>query len=214
MLLDEVNVAAPLQPAIAAARKEERLAFLMTPWVDKTIAVVAVIPFAWLTYIRLQSFGFDVPRVALLVQGLLFIGTMVIRKTPGPVSTNPWLWLLTIVETYWVILVFAVMRRGQRIAPYWGIGFTCHSRRNVDDLGSVEPGPQHRTGSGIAFSSDARTVPIRTSSDLSGWFPNTCREYVKRILAPEPRHPCARDLLVRPQERSGRIVFAFRSQIR
>jgi hypothetical protein len=91
----------------------------MTPWVDKTIAVVAVIPFAWLTYIRLQSFGFDVPRVALLVQGLLFIGTMVIRKTPVRVSTNPWLWLLTFVETYWVILVFAVMRRGQRIAPHW-----------------------------------------------------------------------------------------------
>jgi protein-S-isoprenylcysteine O-methyltransferase Ste14 len=115
-------MAAPFQPGVAVARKEERLAFLMTPWVDKTIAVVAVIPFAWLTYIRLQSFGFDVPRVALLVQGLLFIGTMVIRKTPVRVSTTPWFWLLTFVETYWVILVFAVMRRGQRIAPYWASG--------------------------------------------------------------------------------------------
>jgi hypothetical protein len=66
-----------------------RLAFLMTPWVDKVIAVVAIIPFIWLTYIRLQSFGFDVPRVALLIQGLLFIGTMVVRKTPVRVSTNP-----------------------------------------------------------------------------------------------------------------------------
>jgi protein-S-isoprenylcysteine O-methyltransferase Ste14 len=122
LLLLEVNVAAPLQPPVAPVRKEERLAFLMTPWVDKTIAVVAVIPFAWLTYIRLQSFGFDVPRVALLLQGLLFIGTMVIRKTPVRVSTNPWLWLLTFVETYWVILIFAVMRRGQRIAPYWVSG--------------------------------------------------------------------------------------------
>ena len=115
-------MATPFQPAVAAARNEGRLAFLMTPWVDKTIAVVAIIPFAWLTYIRLQSFGFDVPRVALLVQGLLFIGTMVIRKAPVRVSTNPWMWLLTFVETYWVILVFAMMRRGQRIAPYWVSG--------------------------------------------------------------------------------------------
>jgi protein-S-isoprenylcysteine O-methyltransferase Ste14 len=122
LLLLEVNMSAPFQPAVATARKEKRLAFLMTPWVDKAIAVVAVIPFAWLTYIRLQSFGFDVPRVALLVQGLVFIGTMVIRKTPVRVSTNPWLWLLTFVETYWVILLFAVMRRGQRIAPYWASG--------------------------------------------------------------------------------------------
>jgi hypothetical protein len=72
-----------------------------------------VIPFAWLAYIRLQSFGFDVPRVALLTQGLLFIGTMVIRKTPVRVSTSPWFWLLTFVETYWVILIFAAMRQGR-----------------------------------------------------------------------------------------------------
>jgi len=115
-------MAAPFQPAVAATGNAARLAFLMTPWVDKTIAVVAVIPFAWLTYIRLQSFGFDVPRVALLLQGLLFIGTMVIRKTPVRVSTSPWFWLLTFVETYWIILVFAAMRRGQRIAPYWASG--------------------------------------------------------------------------------------------
>jgi protein-S-isoprenylcysteine O-methyltransferase Ste14 len=106
----------------ADSRKEEWLAFLMTPWVDKIIAVVAVIPFVWLTYIRLQSFGFDVPRVALLVQGLLFIGTMVIRKTPVRISTNLWFWLLTFVETYWVILVFAVLRPGRPIAPYWASG--------------------------------------------------------------------------------------------
>jgi protein-S-isoprenylcysteine O-methyltransferase Ste14 len=115
-------MAAPLQPAVAPARQEERLAFLMTPWVDKAIAVVAVIPFAWLAYIRLQSFGFDVPRVALLVQGLLFIGTMLIRKTPVRVSTSAWFWLLTFVETYWVILIFAAMRQGQRLAPYWVSG--------------------------------------------------------------------------------------------
>jgi protein-S-isoprenylcysteine O-methyltransferase Ste14 len=35
------------------------------------------------------------------------------------ISTNPWFWLLTFVETYWIILVFGVMRPGRAIAPYW-----------------------------------------------------------------------------------------------
>jgi protein-S-isoprenylcysteine O-methyltransferase Ste14 len=112
----------PSPSAVAGITKKERLTFLMTPWVDRTIAVVAVIPFVWLTYIRLQSFGFDVPRVALLLQGLLFIGTMVVRKNAARISTNPWLWLLTFVETYWIVLAFAIMRRGQPITPYWASG--------------------------------------------------------------------------------------------
>ena len=115
-------MAGPPQPVVTDSREDERFAFLMTPWVDRTIAVVAVIPFAWLTYIRLQSFGFDVPRAALAVQGLLFIGTMVIRKAPVRISTNLWFWLLTFVETYWIILVFAVLRPGRPIAPYWASG--------------------------------------------------------------------------------------------
>jgi protein-S-isoprenylcysteine O-methyltransferase Ste14 len=119
MGIDMVN---PSPSAVAGIPKEERLTFLMTPWVDRTIAVVAVIPFVWLTYIRLQSFGFDVPRVALLLQGLLFIGTMVVRKTAVRISTNPLLWLLTFVETYWIVFAFAIMRRGQPIAPYWASG--------------------------------------------------------------------------------------------
>ena len=103
----------------ASAIRTAVVAALRTPWVDKAIATVAVIPFAWLTYVRLQSFGSDVPRVALLVQGLVFIGSMLVRKTPVRVSTNPWYWLLTFVETYWIILVFAVLRRGQPLVPYW-----------------------------------------------------------------------------------------------
>jgi protein-S-isoprenylcysteine O-methyltransferase Ste14 len=98
--------------------KHKLLPLLLTPGVDKAIAVIAVFPFGWLTYIRLHSIGFDIPRIALAIQGLILIGTMITRKTPVRVSTNPWYWLLTFVETYWILVVFAVLQRGRPIAPY------------------------------------------------------------------------------------------------
>jgi protein-S-isoprenylcysteine O-methyltransferase Ste14 len=88
------------------------------PWIDRTIALAAVLPFAWLTYVRLRS-GFDLPRLMLALQGLIFIGTMIVRKSPARISTNPWIWLLTFVETYWIVLVFAFLTRGSPLVPNW-----------------------------------------------------------------------------------------------
>jgi protein-S-isoprenylcysteine O-methyltransferase Ste14 len=105
--------------SVTPARNEERLASLLTPWLDRNIAIVAIIPFIWLAYIRLRAFGFDLPRVVLAIHALVFISTMVIRKTPVRITANPWFWLLTFVETYWIVFLFAVMRRGQPIAPHW-----------------------------------------------------------------------------------------------
>lgn len=95
------------------------LAFVRAPWIDRTIALVAVVPFAWLAYTRVRTLGFDVPRLALVLQGLILIGTMITRKPPVRISTNLWIWLLTFVETYWVVLVFALLTRGKPLVPYW-----------------------------------------------------------------------------------------------
>lgn len=54
-------MAAPFHPAVVAARKEERLAFLMTPWVDKAVAAIALVPFICLIYVRFRAFGVDLP---------------------------------------------------------------------------------------------------------------------------------------------------------
>ena len=95
------------------------LRFINAPWVDRAIAIVAVAPFAWLTYIRMHSLGFDVPRLALALQGLILIGTMIIRKAPVRISTSPWIWTLTFIETYWIVLVFALLQPGPALMPYW-----------------------------------------------------------------------------------------------
>ncbi len=108
-------MAASSQPDIVAARKQERLAFLTTPWFDKVVAAIAVVPFIWLTYVRFRAFGFDLPRAVFAIHLLVFIATMIRRKTPVRVSTNPWFWLLAFVETYWGVLTFGVMQRGRPI---------------------------------------------------------------------------------------------------
>jgi hypothetical protein len=119
LLLLEVNMASPFHPAVVAAGKEERLAFLMTPWVDEAVAAIALVPFICLTYVRFRAFGVDLPRVVFAIHLLVFVATMITRKTPVRVSTNPRFWLLTFVETYWGVLTFGVMNRGRPIAPHW-----------------------------------------------------------------------------------------------
>ena len=70
------------QLAIAAAPKKDLLSFLMKPWVDKAVAAIAVVPFAWLMYLRFRAFGIDLPRLVFAIHMLVFITTMVTRKTP------------------------------------------------------------------------------------------------------------------------------------
>ncbi len=112
-------MAAPSQQAPAVAPKKERLDFLLVPWVDKTIAVIAILPFIWVSYVRFRVVGFDVPRVAYAIHVFVLIATMITRKTPVRVTRNPWFWLLTFVETYWGVLTIGLTTRGRPIAPNW-----------------------------------------------------------------------------------------------
>lgn len=107
------------QVSLTDRSKEERLASLMTPWRDRTIALIAATPFMWATYNRVHSVGIDLPSIVLVAQALVFLATMVSRKTPVRVSTNPWFWLLTFVETYWLFVVIIVVRHGRAIVPHW-----------------------------------------------------------------------------------------------
>jgi protein-S-isoprenylcysteine O-methyltransferase Ste14 len=91
----------------------------MKPWVDKAVAVIAMVPFIWLTYVRFRAFGVDLTRLVFAIHMLVFITTMVTRKAPVRVSTNPWYWLLTFVETYWSVPTFWLMSRGRAIVPHW-----------------------------------------------------------------------------------------------
>jgi len=73
---------------------------LVIPWVDKTIAVVATIPFVVELYRRWVLGHVNFPRAVLGLQLLVIIIVMVLRTAPVRVTPNPWYWLLAFVTTY------------------------------------------------------------------------------------------------------------------
>lgn len=77
---------------------------LRNPWFDRAMAVIGCIPFAFFGYFRYKAGGFSIPLITLWIELLLLILPMIIRRPPTRVSLNPWFWLLTFVETYWLIV--------------------------------------------------------------------------------------------------------------
>src|SRR5215469_4282897 len=73
---------------------------LVIPWVDKTIAILASIPFAVELYNRWVVGHVNFPRAVLGLQLLVIIVVMVLRTAPVRVTPNPWFWLLAFVTTY------------------------------------------------------------------------------------------------------------------
>src|SRR6476660_605398 len=73
---------------------------LAIPWVDKSIAIVATIPFVIELYQRWVVGHVNFPRALLGIQVLVIIVVMVLRTAPVRVTPNPWYWLLAFVTTY------------------------------------------------------------------------------------------------------------------
>jgi protein-S-isoprenylcysteine O-methyltransferase Ste14 len=88
---------------IETKRSSSFMAALSIPWVDKTIAIVAVLPNAIELYRRFTSSNLSFPRAVLAIQIAILIVTMVIRRTPVRVTPNPWYWLLAFVATYGIL---------------------------------------------------------------------------------------------------------------
>ncbi|HKW87975.1 MAG TPA: methyltransferase [Candidatus Acidoferrales bacterium] len=73
---------------------------LVIPWVDKTVAILATIPFVVELYRRWVVGHVNFPRAVLGLQLLVIIIVMVLRTAPVRVTPNPWFWLLAFVTTY------------------------------------------------------------------------------------------------------------------
>jgi protein-S-isoprenylcysteine O-methyltransferase Ste14 len=109
--------AAPAQ-ALSKPRHASRFMEILTiPWVDKIIAIVAVLPNAIGLYHRYTSANLNFPRAVLGIQIFILIITMVIRRTPVRVTPNPWFWLLAFVATYGIFAFNTFAQNGVRVAP-------------------------------------------------------------------------------------------------
>ena len=70
------------------------LRVLMKPWLDRTIAVVACVPFVYLTYYRYQHMSLGIPLICYSIGFLVLVLTMALRRPPKRVTPNPLYWLL------------------------------------------------------------------------------------------------------------------------
>jgi protein-S-isoprenylcysteine O-methyltransferase Ste14 len=92
---------------------------LSDPRVDKTIAVIACLPIAYVIYLRLHQGTLDIVRINLILQSLLLVVTMIARRSPVRVTMNPWYWLLAFVATYWVTFTALMAAPGTPVVPRW-----------------------------------------------------------------------------------------------
>src|SRR5215469_2069929 len=96
---------------------------LVIPWVDKTIAILATLPFAVELYRRWVVGHVNFPRAVLGLQVLVIIIVMVLRTAPVRVTPNPWFWLLAFVTTYATLWFSAYAQQGVTlISPLVGNG--------------------------------------------------------------------------------------------
>src|SRR5262245_21174707 len=90
---------------------------ITAPSVDRVVAIVSIVPFAYLTYIRFAEGVFNIPRVCSMIAGFLLIGTMMVRRPPVRVTPNPWFWLLAFVATYGATGAALFAQRGVPLVP-------------------------------------------------------------------------------------------------
>ncbi len=85
---------------------------LKTPWVDKTIAIVAVLPFAYEIVKVFLRGDLNIPRAGLALQFIVVIVTMISRTAPINITRNPIYWALAFFASYWGLFVAALADRG------------------------------------------------------------------------------------------------------
>ena len=93
------------------------MSLIISPTVDRVIAIVAILPFSYLEYVRFGEGLVNIPRAAAFAATLLLIVTMVVRRPPVRVTPNPWFWLLAFVVTYGSFGLAMFAQRGVVIAP-------------------------------------------------------------------------------------------------
>ncbi len=92
-------------------------ALLRRPWVDRTIAGIAALPFVYVLTFNIRVAELTIPRVALLLQLCLLVVTMLIRRAPIRVTPNPLYWLVAFVASYYGFLTVSVSAAGHPLVP-------------------------------------------------------------------------------------------------
>lgn len=94
------------------------VAALSTPKMDRIIAFIAIVPFAYSLAHEIRVFGFNFAWIVANTNFLILIVTMLLRHPPERVTPNPLYWLLAFVASYWFFLVGSFTTQGTECAPH------------------------------------------------------------------------------------------------
>ena len=106
-------------PATAPNLSFNLMRVLSLPWLDRTIAVIACVPLVYGAYYRYQHFHHGLPLIASVLNVLILVVTMVIRRPPKRVTPNPWYWLLAFVASYWLTFIIFFLQKGNPLVANW-----------------------------------------------------------------------------------------------
>ena len=101
----------------SAASAWSFMELIISPTADRVIAIIAILPFSYMEYVRFNEGLVSIPRASAFAATLLLIVTMVIRRPPVRVTPNPLFWLLAFTVTYGSFGLSMFAQRGIVIAP-------------------------------------------------------------------------------------------------
>jgi protein-S-isoprenylcysteine O-methyltransferase Ste14 len=108
-----------IAPGTAPNLPSNLMRVLSLPWLDRTIAAIACVPIAYGLYYRYTHFHHGLPLFASVLNTVVLIVTMLIRRAPRRVTPNPWYWLLAFVASYWLVFIIFFLQRGNALVPNW-----------------------------------------------------------------------------------------------
>lgn len=88
---------------------------------DRIVAFIACIPFAYSLRHEMHAFGWNLAWIAANGNFLLLVVTMLFRRAPTRVTTSPVYWCLAFVATYWLFIMGRLITPGPSAAPLWFI---------------------------------------------------------------------------------------------
>jgi len=106
-------------PSTAASLSSPVIRVLSLPWLDRMIAAIACIPISYGVYYRYTHFHHGLPLLASVLNTVVLIVTMVIRRPPKRVTPNPWYWLLAFVASYWLVFIIFFLQKGSPLVANW-----------------------------------------------------------------------------------------------
>jgi len=106
-------------PSTASNLSFNIIRVISNPWLDRTIAAIACVQLVYGAYYRWQHFHHGLPLVASVLNTLILVITMVIRRPPKRVTPNPWYWLLAFVASYWLVFIIFFLQKGRPLVTDW-----------------------------------------------------------------------------------------------